>query len=157
MDEFLDGIFSWIFTYILTPIINVLGDFFKYMLSGSITRIIFALLFTNLLGLFLMYHDKKVAERNGKTKSNFAKENNLNLDNLSKEDERALKKQLERRTPESTFLLISALFGSAGILGGMYLFRHKTKKKKFIYGVPAIIVVHVILIIWTLVSARTKQ
>ncbi len=157
MDEnsILDGIFNWIFTYIFTPIFNALGSFFSLILSTTPSRIIFALLFMNLLGFFLMYHDKKVAQKNGKIRQEFAKEKNIDPEYLTKEEEKELNKQLQRRTPESTLLLISALFGSVGILGGMYKFRHKTQKKKFTIGVPAIIVIHVIFVIWTIISFAT--
>ena len=42
-----------------------------------------------------------------------------------------------RRIPERTLLLSAALFGGAGVLAGMYVFRHKTKHVKFTVLVPA--------------------
>ena len=39
----------------------------------------------------------------------------------------------------------------AGAIGGflaMHLFRHKTKKKLFVIGVPLIIVIHLVMILW---------
>ncbi len=36
-----------------------------------------------------------------------------------------------RRIPEKTLLLLGAAFGAAGALSGMYLFRHKTKHRRF--------------------------
>ena len=42
-----------------------------------------------------------------------------------------------RRIPERTLLLSAALFGGAGALAGMYVFRHKTKHVKFTVLVPA--------------------
>lgn len=50
------------------------------------------------------------------------------------------------RVPEQKLFIIALLFGSVGILAGMKLFRHKTRHFKFIYGVPAILVVQVFLV-----------
>jgi len=49
------------------------------------------------------------------------------------------------RIPEKTLMTTAAIGGSVGVLAGMYLFRHKTKHKKFTVGVPAILSVQVIL------------
>lgn len=43
------------------------------------------------------------------------------------------------RIPEAALILIAVLGGSIGALGGMYLFRHKTRKPKFSVGVPVIL------------------
>ena len=40
------------------------------------------------------------------------------------------------RVPEATLLGLAALGGSVGAWLAMQLFRHKTQKKKFRYGVP---------------------
>ena len=45
----------------------------------------------------------------------------------------------ERRVPERTLLRFAAFGGSLGVLAGMYSWRHKTRKKKFSLGVPAIL------------------
>ena len=47
-----------------------------------------------------------------------------------------------RRIPERTLLLIAAAGGALGELLGMTCFHHKTKHKKFLIGVP------VILLLW---------
>jgi len=52
------------------------------------------------------------------------------------------------RIPERTLLMIAILGGSVGSLLGMYLVRHKTKHPKFTIGVPLILAVQVVLIIW---------
>ena len=55
------------------------------------------------------------------------------------------------RIPEQTLLLIAALGGSLGTLMGMRLFRHKTLHLKFSLGVPALLVLHIVILIflWT--------
>ena len=49
------------------------------------------------------------------------------------------------RIPEGTLIWMSILGGSIGALVGMYLFRHKTQKRKFNLGIPAILLAQVIL------------
>ncbi len=50
------------------------------------------------------------------------------------------------RVPETTLLLCAALGGSGSLLTGMLLLRHKTKHKKFILGVPLILLLQVALV-----------
>ncbi len=45
------------------------------------------------------------------------------------------------RIPEETLIWLAVVGGSMGALLGMYLFRHKTKHKKFTVGVPVILLV----------------
>lgn len=52
------------------------------------------------------------------------------------------------RIPEKTLLLYSIIGGSIGILVSMYLLRHKTKKFKFNFGVPFIILIQLAFIIF---------
>ena len=55
--------------------------------------------------------------------------------------------QAKRWRISENALLLSALFGgSCGALLGMYVFRHKTQKKKFAIGVPVILVAQIILL-----------
>lgn len=61
-------------------------------------------------------------------------------------DKFAAKKQM-RRVPEKTFFLLSALGGSIGMYAGMLTFRHKTQHWYFKFGIPAIIVAQVALLI----------
>jgi uncharacterized membrane protein YsdA (DUF1294 family) len=48
------------------------------------------------------------------------------------------------RIPESTLLLIAALGGSPAMLITMALIHHKTKHKKFMIGIPIIIILQLI-------------
>jgi len=57
-------------------------------------------------------------------------------------DKRRARKNLWR-IPESRLMLTAFLGGSAGILAGMHLARHKTKHLKFTIGVPVILAVQI--------------
>lgn len=70
----------------------------------------------NLIGLFIMMIDKRKAIRR------------------------------RRRVPEKKLFLIAMLFGSVGMLVGMYLFHHKTRHKSFVIGIPAILVAQLLLL-----------
>jgi len=49
------------------------------------------------------------------------------------------------RVKERTLLLVSALGGSIAMLATMRVIRHKTKHIKFMYGIPAIILIQIAL------------
>ena len=51
-----------------------------------------------------------------------------------------------RRIPEILLFLLAALGGSAMMLVMMLLIRHKTKHKKFMIGIPLIIILQVVAI-----------
>lgn len=51
------------------------------------------------------------------------------------------------RIPESMLLTLAVVGGSIGALLGMLVFRHKTKHKKSIIGVPLILAAQVALLI----------
>ena len=87
-----------------------------------IKLLIFYLLIINALGFILMLVDKIKAKKN------------------------------LWRIPEKTLMLCAALGGSIGALTGMYLFRHKTKHLKFILGIPLILAVQVIAVIWCMAA-----
>lgn len=78
------------------------------------------LLAVNLIGLFCMYRDKRKARKR------------------------------QWRIPESTLFLIALIGGSVGCIIGMYLFRHKTRHWYFVYGMPAILLMQlgVIIALW---------
>lgn len=52
------------------------------------------------------------------------------------------------RIPEKTLFLISLLGGSIGIFIGMYLFRHKTKKLRFTIGIPVLLVLQILCVLF---------
>ena len=49
------------------------------------------------------------------------------------------------RIPEATLLMLAALGGSVGALLGMSVFHHKTKHKKFLIGIPLILLTQLAL------------
>lgn len=85
-------------------------------------NIIMYLLIINLIGLLIMYIDKKKA------------------------------KYGRWRIPEKTLLIIALLGGSIGTISGMYLFRHKTQKLKFTLGFPTILISEIIIITYFLIK-----
>ena len=118
----MDKFIDSIFMSILTPILNVFSAFLNFIFSSKTSTLIFALLFVNSLGFLLMYLDKKYA------------------------------KEEKRRIKERTLFLTAILFGSFGILAGMYKFRHKTLHKKFTIGIPLIIVAQIIFVLYNIVK-----
>jgi uncharacterized membrane protein YsdA (DUF1294 family) len=56
------------------------------------------------------------------------------------------------RIPESVLLGMAAVGGSVGALLGMRVWHHKTQHKKFRYGVPAILVAQIVLLVWIVVN-----
>ena len=52
------------------------------------------------------------------------------------------------RIPENTLLAVAAMGGCLGALLGMHLFRHKTKHLKFSLGLPVILAVHILLLVF---------
>lgn len=51
-----------------------------------------------------------------------------------------------RRISEKTLLLIAFFGGSAGAAAGMMLFRHKTRKPRFVVGVPVMLICHCLIL-----------
>lgn len=74
-------------------------------------------LFINLYAIYAMYSDKSKA------------------------------KQGKWRTPENSLFIIASAFGALGIYIGMQLFRHKTKHNKFVIGIPAILILQILIFI----------
>ena len=72
----------------------------------------------NLIGFFAMFLDKQKAKR-GKW-----------------------------RIPEKTLFWLAVIGGSLGTTLGMHVFRHKTKHWYFKFGMPMILIVQIVLIIY---------
>ena len=124
---------------IMTPIINAIKSVFVFIFSNDILRPLTYLLIINIIGFVLMYRDKKIAEYNGKIKETV-------------EDENEYKQKASRRISESTLLASALMGGSIGVLLGMNKFRHKTQKPKFTIGVPAIIALQVVFILYLIIK-----
>ena len=84
----------------------------------SVRNIIIYLIVINIIGFLLMFLDKKKAERGA------------------------------WRIPEKTLFLATLLGGGIGTISGMYVFRHKTKKLKFTLGLPVILILEIVLVIY---------
>ena len=52
------------------------------------------------------------------------------------------------RIPEKTLILSALAGGSIGALSGMLLFRHKTRHKLFTIGLPLILLLQLLFILW---------
>lgn len=118
----MDDFINSVFMGILNPILNVFGAFLHFIFQSRTSTLITGFIFMNLLGFLLMYLDKK----------------------YSKEDKRRIK--------ETTLFLAAILFGSLGVWFGMYKFRHKTLHKKFTIGIPLIIAIQVIFLVYNLIK-----
>ena len=59
-------------------------------------------------------------------------------------DKRRAKKD-KWRIPEKRLFLVAAIGGSIGSILGMQLFRHKTKHKSFVIGMPVILIVQIVV------------
>ena len=60
------------------------------------------------------------------------------------------------RIPEANLFLIAVIGGSIGCIAGMYAFRHKTKHKSFVFGMPAILIVQLAAILYLLLAAPVQ-
>ena len=56
------------------------------------------------------------------------------------------------RIPEATLFAIAIMGGSLGSVIGMFLFRHKTKHWYFKFGMPIILLLHVVLAVFLVLS-----
>jgi len=52
------------------------------------------------------------------------------------------------RIPESTLFIMALIGGSIGSIAGMYLFRHKTQHWYFVWGMPLILILQAVLLLW---------
>lgn len=51
------------------------------------------------------------------------------------------------RIPESTLFIVAFIGGSIGSILGMYTFRHKTRHWYFVYGMPFILIVQILILV----------
>ena len=56
------------------------------------------------------------------------------------------------RVRERTFFIVALLGGALGGVIGMFFFRHKTRHWYFRYGLPAILILQLVLVAWGLLS-----
>ena len=56
------------------------------------------------------------------------------------------------RIPEKTLFLISIIGGSLGTLMGMYIFRHKTKHWYFVVFMPVILLLHIVILAYIIMT-----
>ena len=61
-------------------------------------------------------------------------------------------KMMQWRIPEKYLFLITLFGGGIGTITGMYTFRHKTKKKYFTIGLPAILIIEIICVIYFMIG-----
>ena len=54
----------------------------------------------------------------------------------------------KRRVPERTLFMLALCGGSLGAVYGMVGFRHKRRHKRFRVGVPLLLLVHAVLVVW---------
>ena len=52
------------------------------------------------------------------------------------------------RTPERNFFNVALIGGSVGCWAGMQTFRHKTKHIKFTVGIPMILLLQIMAVLW---------
>ena len=52
------------------------------------------------------------------------------------------------RIPEAHLFIVALIGGSLGACLGMYIFRHKTRHWYFVWGLPIILVIQIVLIIF---------
>lgn len=83
----------------------------------SVKNIVIYLILINIIAFLAMYIDKRKAKKG------------------------------KRRIPEKTLFILVGLGGGIGGILGMYLFRHKTKKTRFVIGFPAILIFEVLVVI----------
>ena len=90
--------------------------------SMGVSNVISYLIIINIVGFFAMGIDKWKAKKNA------------------------------WRIPENTLFGITALGGGIGTIVGMYTFRHKTQKQKFTIGLPTILILEIVLIVYELMK-----
>lgn len=54
------------------------------------------------------------------------------------------------RIPEKLLFAVALLGGSVGCLSGMYGFRHKTRHRSFVFGIPVILLFQCVIVLFLL-------
>lgn len=57
-------------------------------------------------------------------------------------------KRHQWRIPEKKLFKVALIGGSIGVLLGMHLFRHKTKHWYFVIGIPVIVLIQILLLLF---------
>ena len=76
--------------------------------------------------------------------------NILGFASMGDDKRRAIKHYV--RIPEATLFAIALVGGSLGSLIGMYVFRHKTKHWYFKWGMPIILILHIAIAAFLVLS-----
>lgn len=63
-------------------------------------------------------------------------------------DKKASKRRKKKRIPETNLMLVGFFGGALPMYITMKVIRHKTKHKKFMIGLPVIIFLHAIIVLW---------
>jgi hypothetical protein len=92
----------------------------KFMLKEIFTaqNFVIYIVIINIIGFLAMYIDKQKAKRGS------------------------------WRIPENTLFIITAIGGGIGTIAGMYLFRHKTKKWTFKIGLPVLLILDILIVLY---------
>ena len=56
------------------------------------------------------------------------------------------------RIPELTLFTVAVIGGSLGSIAGMYAFRHKTRVKRFKFGLPAILIIQLAAVVFLILQ-----
>jgi uncharacterized membrane protein YsdA (DUF1294 family) len=72
---------------------------------------------------------------------------------MARDKHRALDKQNTKRIPEGLIFFLATIFGSLGVYLGMFIFRHKTRKWYFQFGIPLLIFQNLatIYLVWKII------
>ena len=89
----------------------------------------------NLIAFGLFVADKKRAVYNGE------------IEKAKRRRKPEPVRSMKRRIPEKTLFVAAAIGGSIGAMAGIWLLRHKTRHWYFVYGMPAILLLQ-LLIAW---------
>ena len=74
---------------------------------------------------------------------------------MARDKRKSIVRDGSRRIPEGRMFFMATFFGSVGVLLGMLLFRHKTKKWYFKLGIPVLILQNIatVYVVWSFLSS----